>query len=321
MMDAEDRELLARSLRHAVERHSGADLDADLDELGWRDALTVDPRTAVATLFELQGEAHATSGALDDVLLAALGIDAGGEPAGVVLPPIGAAAHPPGTVAGMAVRGLGTAALARRGLAVVVAGGGEKPATVLVPVASLTVRAVTGLDPALGLVEVAGDGVRDTGRADPPPAAWDAAVAAGRRALGHELVGTARAMLRLARDHAAERVQFGRPIGSFQAVRHRLADTLVAIEAADAALGAAWDEPSPTTAAVAKAVAGRSARTAARHCQQVLAGIGFTTDHALHLHVRRAIVLDELLGSARALTVELGRDILRTRRLPDLPAL
>jgi alkylation response protein AidB-like acyl-CoA dehydrogenase len=128
-------------------------------------------------------------------------------------------------------------------------------------------------------------------------------------------------MLRLARDHAVERVQFGRPIGSFQAVRHRLADTFVAVEAAAAALDAAWDEPSPTTAAMAKAVAGRSARTAARHCQQVLAGIGFTTDHPLHLHVRRAIVLDELLGSARTLTAELGRDILRTRRLPDLPAL
>ena len=53
------------------------------------------------------------------------------------------------------------------------------------------------------------------------------------------------------------------------------------------------------TAAMAKAIAGRSARTAARHCQQVLAGIGFTTEHALHRYVRRVLVLDELFGSAR----------------------
>ncbi len=57
-----------------------------------------------------------------------------------------------------------------------------------------------------------------------------------RRALGWWLVGSARAMLALARQHALDRVQFGRPIASFQAVRHRLAETLVAIEGAEATL-------------------------------------------------------------------------------------
>ena len=319
MMNAEERELLERSVRHAVEHHAGADLDAALDDVGWRDALAVDPRTATSSLFELQGAAAATSAALDDVLAAALDLDTGG-PVGVVLPLLGGA-HPPGTVAGLTVRGLGTAALARRETALVVASGGEKDVAVLVPTASLALRPVTGLDPDLGLVEVAGDDVGDAVRADPPPTAWDTAVAAGRRALGHELVGVGRAILAMARDHAVDRVQFGRPIASFQAVRHRLAETLVAVEAADAALGAAWDEPSPTTAAMAKALAGRGARTAARHGQQVLAGIGFTTDHRLHRYVRRAIVLDELLGGARTMTHELGQEVLRARRLPELPAL
>jgi hypothetical protein len=323
MMDAEDRELLARSLRHAVEGHSGAALDTALEGLGWREALAADPRPATATLFELQGAANATSSALDDVLAAALG-PAVGEGVGVVLPPIGGTGLPgalAGAGAGPTVRGLGTAALGERASAVVVTDDGGKHAALLVPTAALTLRAVGGLDPRLGLVEVTGDGLRDAVRADVGPTGWDAAVAAGRRALGHELVGIARTMLALARDHAVERVQFGRPIAAFQAVRHRLAEALVAIESADAALAAAWDEPSPATAAMAKALAGRGARTAARHCQQVLAGIGFTTDHQLHRYVRRAIVLDELLGSGRTLTRELGEGILRDRRLPELPAL
>ncbi len=61
-------------------------------------------------------------------------------------------------------------------------------------------------------------------------------VAAGRHALGWWLVGSSRAMLSLARQHAVDRVQFGRPVASFQAIRHRLAETLVAVEGAEATL-------------------------------------------------------------------------------------
>ena len=148
--------------------------------------------------------------------------------------------------------------------------------------------------------------------------AWEPAVAIAQIAIGHELVGASRTMLELARTHALERIQFGQPIAAFQAVRHRLADTFVAIESADALLGGAWEDRSPATAAMAKATAGRAARTTARHCQQVLAGIGFTTEHDLHLHVRRVLALDELLGSSRSLTAALGRELLDTRRLPPL---
>ena len=136
--------------------------------------------------------------------------------------------------------------------------------------------------------------------------------------LGHELVGASRRMLDLAREHALDRIQFGRPIATFQAVRHRLADTLVAVEMAEAMLDAAWLDGSPLTASMAKAVAGRSARTASRHCQQVLAGIGFTTEHPFHLSARRVLVLDQLLGSSKVLTKRLGDELLRTRQLPPL---
>src|SRR6202021_3018727 len=76
--------------------------------------------------------------------------------------------------------------------------------------------------------------------------------ALGQLARSHEMIGAARSMLELACQHAHERVQFGRPIGMFQAVRHRLADSLIAIEAADSLLAGAWEEPSGVLAPMAK---------------------------------------------------------------------
>ena len=310
-MDAEDRELFDRSLRHATTEHTGEGLDAALDELGWGDALAVDPEAAVALLFEHQGFANATSTALDRVLTRALGT----EPDAMVLPALGRTGPP---ADGVTVRGVGTATLRRaKTAAVVTTTDGAGLMVLRVDAAALELRPVGGIDPALGLVEVRGiaEGVEPTPL---DPDVWAAAVAAGQRAIGHELVGSARAMLGLARDHAVDRIQFGRPISQFQAVRHRLAESLVAVEAADAALGAAWQEGTPLAAAMAKAIAGRSGRTVARHAQQVLAGVGFTTEHAFHHHLRRTLALDGLLGDARSLTIALGEQLLATRQAPGL---
>jgi hypothetical protein len=139
--------------------------------------------------------------------------------------------------------------------------------------------------------------------------ALHAGLDAGRLALGWWLVGSSRAMLALARQHALDRVQFGRHISSFQAIRHRLAETLVAIEGAEATLLTApdvADDPEGLACLLAKAAAGQAALTTARHCQQVLGGIGFTAEHALHHHVKRTLVLDSLLGSTRELTRQAG---------------
>ena len=125
-------------------------------------------------------------------------------------------------------------------------------------------------------------------------------------------------MLDLARTHAVERMQFGRPIARFQAVRHRLAEALVAVEALEATLAAAWDEPGTIPAALAKASAGRTARTVATHCQQVLAGIGFTTDHPFHRFLKRGLTLEGLFGSADAIVVEIGRQLIAERAVPTL---
>ncbi|HKY65118.1 MAG TPA: hypothetical protein VJM49_02065, partial [Acidimicrobiales bacterium] len=110
-MDADERELFAKTLQQLTSRSTGAALDAALDELGWREALPDDPRAAVSLLFELQGAAGATSSALDAVVLTALGLDADPD-VGVVLPRLGRT-DPPGTVAGegVAVDGLALAGL------------------------------------------------------------------------------------------------------------------------------------------------------------------------------------------------------------------
>ncbi|MGH8995557.1 MAG: acyl-CoA dehydrogenase family protein [Acidimicrobiales bacterium] len=314
-MEATELELFERSIRHATETATGEALDMALADLGWVDALGSDPSLAISRLFESQGAANVASSALDYLLDTALG---GDGHAAVILPPLrrhdvpGALSPPTYTV-----RGLATAALSRRGTAVVVARSEHGHVALSCKTADLEVRPVEGLDPTLGIVEVSGE-LRDAERID-RLVDWEAAVAIGQLALGHELVGTARAMLELARLHALDRIQFGRPISAFQAVRHRLADGLVMLEAAAGLLDAAWEDPSPLTAAMAKGLAGRSARTVGRHCQQVLAGIGFTTEHPLHHYVRRSILLDQVLGAGSVLTRELGAAMLSGRAPTPLP--
>ena len=161
----------------------------------------------------------------------------------------------------------------------------------------------------------------------PGPLPKDALIR-GRIAMGWWLVGSSRAMLDLARTHALDRTQFGTPIAGFQAVRHRLSETLVAIEGAEATLVAATvdlyaDSPSPQEdsllrALLAKAAAGRAALIACRHAQQVHGGIGFTAAHSLHRHIRRVHILDALLGSSRTLTREAGSLIREQSHAPRL---
>jgi hypothetical protein len=311
-MEAAERELFEGAVRRATESSSGAELDDALEDLGWADALEDDRRTAVSLLFESQGRAGVTSTALDRLFGAALG-RATEDRIAVVLPPL-RRSEPPARLDGDrgVVHGLTTAALSSADVVIAVVGSREGDVALALAPDVLERRPVHGLDPALGLFEVSG--VADL--ADAKPVDWSEAAALGQLALSHELVGVSRAMLELARLHALDRIQFGRPISSFQAVRHRLAESLVAIEAAAGLLDAVWDEPGPAAAALAKGLAGRSARTVARHAQQVLAGIGFTTEHPFHLFFRRTVVLDQLLGAGSALTRQVGTGVLATGSLP-----
>jgi len=109
-----------------------------------------------------------------------------------------------------------------------------------------------------------------------------------------DLLGSADASLALSTRYANERVQFGRPIGSFQAVSHRLADVLVEVEIGRSLLYAAClalDEErsdAPAFVSAAKAWLSDAAVTAAEAAVQVHGGVGFTWEYDVHLHMRRA---------------------------------
>jgi alkylation response protein AidB-like acyl-CoA dehydrogenase len=114
-------------------------------------------------------------------------------------------------------------------------------------------------------------------------------------------VGLGEKALRLAVDHAAQRTQFGRVIGKFQAIKHLLADAAVAVEVARAAVHAAavaHDEGAPTerAAAGARIVASQAADEAARTCIQVHGGMGFTWELDAHRLLKRSWVLDASFG-------------------------
>ena len=317
-MDPEVLDLFERSLRNSTTEHTGNALDTALANVGWRDALTMDPRAAISTLFHLQGVNNVSSSALGHVIGHALGL--GDRPAlGVVLPAVGLWDPPGRMVDGhLQVDGLAPAVLCAHDYAAVVTSSERGDIAVVVPTASLTLTPVRGIDPYSEVLRVSAIDLHPDERVDLADSDWTSGVALARLALGHEIVGASRAMLELARQHALGRIQFGRPISSFQAIRHRLADTLVAIGMAEAILDAAWLDATPGSAAMAKAVAGRAAHTTVRHCQQVLAGIGFTTEHRLHLYVRRTLLLDGLFGTSVALTRALGEETVKAAQLPPL---
>jgi hypothetical protein len=313
MIAADERALMEQTVRaalvDAVAAEERADVDAILAKLDWLELLREEPDDAVAIVFGALGATNAMSTALDDVIASALGQEPRASLA--VLLPRFAGWDPPGA------EGLATARVAGADELLLVSGTAAEPRIATVRTKAAEVRALHGIDPSAGLHAARiRDGATNATHLD--PAAWRSAVALGRRALAHQILGASRVMLELARGHALERMQFGRPIARFQAVRHRLADAFVAIETLEAALAAAQEERGPDTAALAKACAGRTAHVVARHCQQVLAGIGFTTEHAFHRILKRTLALEGLFGSADAIVVDVGRRLLAERRAPAL---
>jgi acyl-CoA dehydrogenase len=120
-----------------------------------------------------------------------------------------------------------------------------------------------------------------------------------------EQVGGAQRSLEMARDYALQRYAFGRPIGSFQAIKHKLADVYVATELARSnAYYGAWalarNAPElPTAAAAARISANEAFFLAAKENIQVHGGMGFTWEFDCHLYYRRAKLLSLALGSTR----------------------
>jgi alkylation response protein AidB-like acyl-CoA dehydrogenase len=132
------------------------------------------------------------------------------------------------------------------------------------------------------------------------------ALQVGSALLAAEQIGAAAHLLNLSVEYAKSRLQFGRPIGSFQAVKHRLAEGMVDLEhARSATYHAVWalddgsDDPA-LAAAIAQALSSAAFSRIATDTIQVHGGIGFTWEHQAHLYFKRATTDAALLGSAEA---------------------
>jgi alkylation response protein AidB-like acyl-CoA dehydrogenase len=121
-------------------------------------------------------------------------------------------------------------------------------------------------------------------------------------ALAAEQVGGAQKVLEMAVDYAKVRVQFGRPIGSFQAIKHKCADMLLEVESAkSAAYYAGWaaaedNDELPVVASLAKAYCSDAYFHATAENIQIHGGIGFTWEHPAHLYFKRAKSSELMLG-------------------------
>ena len=297
--DADELAMVRTSLRHVIDTNSPADVPGALIAEGWADLVRADPAAAITALAEQAGAARSAAPVLDLAVLHGAGLATDATTAvitgGLVL-------------AGWAraerlvnLTGTGLGALER---------------------AAVTMQPARGLDPALGAHRATFDA------AAAPVAGQEAAqsaLATGRRALASQMVGASEQMLVDTLAYVSDRHQYGRAIGSFQSVKHRLADVKVAITAARAGVRTAWDHADgpdgPTSAMAAKCLAGRAHHLASTHCFQVHGGIAFTVEHGFQQWVRRGLLLDHLLGGHEQLTRELGAHLIATATIPRVPEL
>jgi alkylation response protein AidB-like acyl-CoA dehydrogenase len=117
--------------------------------------------------------------------------------------------------------------------------------------------------------------------------------------LAAEQLGAATKCLDLTVEYTKDRVQFGRPIGSFQALKHRMADLYVAVQSARAVVDAAIAEPSATSAALARVAASEAFSNVAAEAVQMHGGIAITWEHDIQLYFKRAHGSAQLLGPPR----------------------
>lgn len=117
--------------------------------------------------------------------------------------------------------------------------------------------------------------------------------------LAAEQIGAASRCLDLTVQYTKDRVQFGRPIGSFQALKHRMADLYVAVQSARAVVGEAVADPNPTSAALARVAASEAFSTVAGEAIQLHGGIAITWESDIQLYFKRAHGSAQLLGPAR----------------------
>lgn len=299
VFDTDELELIRESLERVLAGSAPSAVPGALLDSGWNELVSTDAAAALSLLSEAAGRARSVAPVLDVAVLWACGIQ---EISDVAL-----------IADGLAVAG------ADRAARFLVIG----PTTLaLVAAGDVRLSPAGGFDPAFGLSRA---DLADPGEPFGDAAVARRAVATGRRALAAEMVGGVEQMLADTVGYVLERHQYGRAIGSFQSVKHRLAEVRVALAAARAAVRVAWEESegddAELLAIAAKCLAGRAQRVASTHCFQVHGGIAFTVEHGFQQWVRRGLLLDTLFGGSDALTIELGHRLRSLGRVPRHPAL
>jgi alkylation response protein AidB-like acyl-CoA dehydrogenase len=155
-----------------------------------------------------------------------------------------------------------------------------------------TATPVATMDPTRPLARLAAQDTSDVGT-DPGLADTAAILIAA------EQIGAAAKCLDLTVTYTKDRVQFGRPIGGFQALKHRMADLYVAVQSARAVVDEAIAEPSATTAALARFAASEAFSQVAAEAVQMHGGIAITWEHDIQLYFKRAHGSAQLLGPPR----------------------
>ena len=171
---------------------------------------------------------------------------------------------------------------------IVISAEGER----LTLLSEFTANRVDTMDPTRRLARIESQGDAEIG-ADPGLADTAAIL------LAAEQIGAAARCLDLTVAYTKDRVQFGRPIGSFQALKHRMADLYVAVQSARAVVNDAVAEPSPTSAALARFSASEAFSKVVGEAVQMHGGIAITWEHDIQLYFKRAHGSAQLLGPPR----------------------
>jgi alkylation response protein AidB-like acyl-CoA dehydrogenase len=334
----DEQEMLAESIRELVGRRSGEDgiVSAEAGESVWRElvdfgVLEIGPSEAELGTVDLALVARALGERLAAVPLvdtAALLLGAGAELEGtdVSSAALGLSEHersfaptrPSTMLEGDRVSGSKTSVVLADTCALLALPAGTTDGAVLALVRpdapGVELELEPTLDPSLRPATVRLDGAAPE-RVLGSTSSVDQVAATAAVLAAAEAVGAAASVLALARDYAAERRQFGHTIGSFQAVRHMLADMVVLTESSWSSVlyaAASLDEGEPDslrTAAVAKAWTSRATLNVAHGALQVFGGVAFTAEHRAHLYLRRIASLGSRYGSAADHERELGRSL------------
>ncbi len=326
-MESTTEDLLRSSLTHLLTTHSDGRIGPRLAELGWEDVMADDTAGALRLLFEVRATTLSPADVLTPVLSRVIADQSGVQDAASAAIAFPLSLNPSELTSswdGASVEMDGICpSPPDDGPLLVPTLGPQGPTLLLLnpddtqPVA---VSPLAGMDPSVGdrikATFAADHGVRDLGAP-----AWEQAVTTGRWAVATELVTLALSVLDDAVQYAGARHQYGRPIGTFQALQQRLAAAHASSVGAAHVVREASESGRSWDALVAKALAGRAAESACTQAQQCFGAIGFTWEHHLPHRIRRMYLLDRLFGDWRSLEAEIGSALLHTREVPRVGAL